>query len=283
MEIFKEILDTHTKICTCRKIYNINEDLEITVDQKENKVVMWGFNHKSDRFLNLSTKRFQKLMDGFKSVASDLYSSGNYYYITVDTSKKNRTGIYETLKYLSKNGKFKKGILAEFLYVGMQVAIWSFTIRLALTLDHSINERMAADFMVMSFACFFIGKFVANFLMTKFSVNKVLVVYSVIGCMLILYISFVPSFTAVYAAVAMSILMGPCWATIYAETLKSVEEKYTETAGAILVMAIIGAACVPAIQGLVSDMLGSMQLSFIVNFFCFAYVGGYFYKKMKSE
>ena len=88
MEVFKEILDTHTKICTCRKIYNINEDLEITVDQKENKVVMWGFNHKSDRFLNLSTKRFQKLMDGFKSVASDLYSSGNYYYITIDTSKK---------------------------------------------------------------------------------------------------------------------------------------------------------------------------------------------------
>lgn len=88
MEVFKEILDTHTKICTCRKIYKVNEDLEITVDQKENKVVMWGFNYKSDRFLNLSTKRFQKLMDGFKSVASDLYSSGNYYYITIDTSKK---------------------------------------------------------------------------------------------------------------------------------------------------------------------------------------------------
>ena len=85
MEVFKEILDTHTKICTCRKIYKINDDLEITVDQKENKVVMWGFNHKSDRFLNLSTKRFQKLMDGFKSVASDLYSSGNYY-ITLGTS-----------------------------------------------------------------------------------------------------------------------------------------------------------------------------------------------------
>lgn len=106
----------------------------------------------------------------------------------------------------------------------MQVAIWSFTIRLALTLDTSINERMAADFMVISFACFFIGKFVANFLMTKFSANIVLVVYSIIGCLLILYVSFVPSFTAVYAAVAISILMGPCWATIYAETLKSVEE-----------------------------------------------------------
>lgn len=200
-----------------------------------------------------------------------------------DVENKNKVGILETLRYLVKNSKFKKGILAEFLYVGMQVAVWSFTIRLALTLDTNINERMAANFMVISFACFFVGKFIANFLITKFSANKVLVFYSIIGCILILYVSFIPSFSAVYAAVAISILMGPCWATIYAETLKSVEEKYTETAGAVLVMSIIGAACVPAIQGLVSDISGSMQFSFIVNFFCFAYVGTYFYKKMKSE
>lgn len=200
-----------------------------------------------------------------------------------DFENKNKVGILETLRYLIKNSKFKKGILAEFLYVGMQVAVWSFTIRLALTLDTNINERMAANFMVISFACFFVGKFIANFLITKFSANKVLVFYSIIGCILILYVSFIPSFSAVYAAVAISILMGPCWATIYAETLKSVEEKYTETAGAVLVMSIIGAACVPAIQGLVSDISGSMQFSFIVNFFCFAYVGTYFYKKMKSE
>lgn len=114
----------------------------------------------------------------------------------------------------------------------------------------------------------FAGKFIANFLIAKFSANKVLLAYSVIGCLLILYVSFIPSFTAVYAAVAISILMGPCWATIYAETLDLLK-KYTETAGAILVMSIIGAACVPAVQGLVSDITGSMQF-FIVNFFCFA-------------
>ena len=73
----------------------------------------------------------------------------------------------ETLKYLSGNSLFKKGIVAQFLYVGMQVAVWSFTIRLALDLMPHINERMAADFMVISFVCFFVGKFIANFLMTK--------------------------------------------------------------------------------------------------------------------
>ena len=77
--------------------------------------------------------------------------------------------------------------------------------------------------------------------------------------------------------------MGPCWATIYAETLKSVEKKYTETAGAIIVMSIIGGAVMPAVQGFVSDMTGSMQFSFIVNFFCFAYIGYYFYHKIKIE
>lgn len=184
----------------------------------------------------------------------------------------------ETLKYLSGNGLFKKGIVAQFLYVGMQVAVWSFTIRLALDLMPHINERMAADFMVISFVCFFVGKFIANFLMTKFSVNKVLLAYSIIGC-----VAFIPNLTAIYAAVAISILLGPCWATIYAETLKSVEKKYTETAGAIIVMSIIGGAFMPAVQGFVSDMVGSMQFSFIVNFFCFAYIGWYFYYKMKLE
>ena len=201
--------------------------------------------------------------------------------VAKDTTAKVSLG--ETLKYLAGNGLFKRGILAQFLYVGMQVAVWSFTIRLALVLMPHINERAAADFMVISFACFFVGKFIANFLMTKFSVNKVLLAYSVIGCLLIMYVAFMPNLTAIYAAVAISILMGPCWATIYAETLKSVEKKYTETAGAIIVMSIIGGAVMPAVQGFVSDMTGSMQFSFIVNFFCFAYIGYYFYHKIKIE
>ena len=201
--------------------------------------------------------------------------------VAEDTTAKVSLG--ETLKYLAGNGLFKRGILAQFLYVGMQVAVWSFTIRLALVLMPHINERAAADFMVISFACFFVGKFIANFLMTKFSVNKVLLAYSVIGCLLIMYVAFMPNLTAIYTAVAISILMGPCWATIYAETLKSVEKKYTETAGAIIVMSIIGGAVMPAVQGFVSDMTGSMQFSFIVNFFCFAYIGYYFYHKIKIE
>ncbi|MEI9535082.1 L-fucose:H+ symporter permease [Moellerella wisconsensis] len=188
----------------------------------------------------------------------------------------------ETLKYLAKNSRFKKGIVAQFLYVGMQVSVWSFTIRLALEMG-DINERDASNFMVYSFGCFFIGKFVANILMTRFNPNKVLMMYSVIGAAVLAYVAFTPSFTAVYAAVAVSILFGPCWATIYAGTLDTVDNEHTEMAGAVIVMAIVGAAVIPAIQGYVADALHSLQLSFLVTMACFIYVGFYFFGEHKYK
>ncbi len=201
---------------------------------------------------------------------------------TTGQKQQKNPSLGETLSYLAGNARFKRGIIAQFLYVGMQVAVWSFTIRLALDLS-DINERTASNFMIYSFICFFIGKFVANFLMTRFQAAKVLIAYSVIGALVLAYVCLVPNITAVYAAVAVSILFGPCWATIYAETLATVDNKYTEVSGAILVMSIVGAAVIPAIQGLVADMIGSMQLSFFVSMLCFVYVGYYFLREMQSN
>lgn len=197
-------------------------------------------------------------------------------------SGKKLPSLSETFSYLAKNSHFKRGIIAQFLYVGMQVAVWSFTIRLALNLG-AVNERHASNFMIYSFICFFIGKFIANFLMTRFRAEKVLIAYSIVGVFTLLYVMLVPNFTAVYAAVFVSVLFGPCWATIYAGTLSTVESKYTEVAGAFIVMAIVGAAFIPAIQGLVSDWLGSMQYAFGVSMLCFAWVGFYFWGELRYK
>ena len=87
-----------------------------------------------------------------------------------------------------------------------------------------------------------------------------------------------PNFSAVWAAIFASAMLGPGWATIYARTLDTIADKrFTETGGAIIVMAIIGGAVVPVIQGLVSDISGSMQFSFIVNIVCFGTIALYFW------
>ena len=198
-------------------------------------------------------------------------------------SSEKKPGALHTLKYLAGNKRFRKGILAEFLYAGIQTTVWAFTIRLALHLSPDINERTASNFMIFSFAAFFFGKFIANFLITRFSSSKILVIYSVLGSLLLAYVAFVPNMSAVYAAIGVSILFGPCWATIYAETLEVVDQQHTELAGAILVMSIVGGAVVPAVQGLVSDLVGSMQIAFLVSMACFVYIGFYFYGEMKRK
>lgn len=187
----------------------------------------------------------------------------------------------ETIKYLSTNKRFKNGIVAQFAYVGMQVAVWSFTIRLALEMGN-MTERDAANYLAYAFVAYFIGKCVANYLMTKISQENVLLGYSVVGIACLLYVSFAPDFSAVWVAVFVSALFGPGWATIFASTLQSVDTKYTETAGAIVVMAIIGGAVMPAIQGLLADHVG-MQQSFIVNVICFGVIFSYFATEKKHK
>jgi L-fucose:H+ symporter permease len=181
--------------------------------------------------------------------------------------------ISETLKYLAHNKEYKKGIFTQFMYIGMQTAVWSFTIRLAMSLNGSINERDASTFMIFSYIAFFLGKMVANFLMKKFSPSRILLWFSIIGSLALIYIIFVHNMTAVYAAILTSGLFGPCWATIYSKTLDTVKDKrHTATAGAIIVMSIIGGSFIPLIQGLAADSFHSMSYSFVVSLVSFVVV-----------
>ncbi|KRL41133.1 L-fucose:H+ symporter permease [Liquorilactobacillus nagelii] len=196
-------------------------------------------------------------------------------------SLKSQTGdqpsLLETFKYLIKNSRFKKGVMAQFIYVGMQTTVWSFTIRLALDLNHSITDSDASTFMIYSYIAWFIGKLCANFLMNRFSLTKVLTIYSALGTVTLILTTFIPSMFAVWMAICTSFFFGPEWPTIYAHTLDTVEDKrFTETAGAFIVMAIVGGAVVPAIQGVVSDLTSSMQFSFIVPTICYVMVTIYF-------
>lgn len=194
----------------------------------------------------------------------------------------NAPKISETITYLWHNRKFKQGIFTEFMYVGMQTAVWSFTIRLALTLDNSINERNASTFVMYSYLAFFIGKMIANFMMRKMHPSRVLQIFAVLGIIAVAYIVVVHNISAVYFAIITSGLFGPSWATIYTQTLNTVTDKrHTETAGAVIVMSIIGGAFIPLVQGYLAD-LTNMSFSFIVNIVCFAIILVYATAKLRD-
>lgn len=176
----------------------------------------------------------------------------------------------QTVVNLLKNKDFRYGLFTEFMYVGLQVSVWSFTIRLALTLDSSLNERTASDFAIYSYIAFFVGRVIADYLMRYIPHLKVLLWYSVLGFIAITYMMIDRSFNGVYVAILVSGLMGPGYATIYTETLGFIKDpQQTETAGAMIVMMVIGGAFWPLVQGWVADVTGSMSVSFIVHLLTF--------------
>jgi len=188
----------------------------------------------------------------------------------------------QTVFHLLKNKDFVYGMFTEFMYVGLQVAVWSFTIRLALDLDGQLNERTASDYAIYSYIAFFIGRVIADNLMRKIPHLKVLLGYSVLGFLAIIYMLIDRSFDGVYVAILVSALMGPGYATIYTETLSFIKDpQQTETAGAMLVMMVIGGAFWPLTQGWLADVTGSMSISFGVHLLTFGAMAIYAYHYIK--
>lgn len=193
-----------------------------------------------------------------------------------------RENLGQTVFHLLKNKNFVYGMFTEFMYVGLQVAVWSFTIRLALNLDNQLNERTASDFAIYSYIAFFVGRVIADNLMRKIPHLKVLLWYSVLGFVAIVYMLIDRSFNGVYVEILVSALMGPGYATIYTETLSFIKDpQQTETAGAMIVMMVIGGAFWPLVQGWLADITGSMSISFGVHLLTFGAMAIFSYHYIK--
>ena len=136
--------------------------------------------------------------------------------------------------------------------------------------------------MIYSYVAFFVGKVIANFMMKSIQPARVLQWFSAFGLAALVYVILVRNMSAVYAAIIVSGLFGPCWATIYSQTLETVTDKrHTETAGAIIVMSIMGGAFIPVVQGFLAD-ISNMSLSFLIDVVCFAVVAVYSTAKMRA-
>lgn len=189
----------------------------------------------------------------------------------------------ETLGYLVRNRRYLKGIGAQFVYIGAQTGIWSFTMRLALTMFPHYTDRDASDFMLWSYAVFFVGRFLGSYLLSRFRETRVLTVYMGLAVVVLIGTIALHSVAAVCRAVIVSLFLGPGWPTIYSRTLETVgDRRYTETAGAVIVMSIVGGAVLPALQGALSDAMG-MQFSFILPAIELCIVAVYFVSEMRYD
>lgn len=174
-------------------------------------------------------------------------------------------------------------VIAEFCYVGAQVGVGSFFIRVTKSLVDMPEKEAAFLWGSIAMVGFMVGRFTGTFFMKYIKPAKLLSLYAMIAIALLAVALTTTGYVAVYAIVAVPFFMSIMFPTIFALGIKELGEE-TKLASAFLVMSIIGGGVAPLIMGVISDKTGSMQIAYIVPLISFMFILYYGLKghKIKS-
>jgi FHS family L-fucose permease-like MFS transporter len=176
-----------------------------------------------------------------------------------------------SFKRLIKNKRYTWGIVAQFFYVGAQIGVWSFTIRLVMQ-ELNIEEANAATYYLASIICFCLARFFFTWLMKFYHPAKLMAWASaadIILCLIVILMSG-SGMIAVTALVLISFFMSLQFPTIYGIALEGMTED-AKIGASGLIMAILGGALLTPLQGYVSDVFG-VSVSYAVPLACFVVV-----------
>jgi FHS family L-fucose permease-like MFS transporter len=143
---------------------------------------------------------------------------------------------------------FVFAVLAQFLYIGAQVGTWSYFIPYVESAT-GVGDKAAGYMLTGTLAAFAVGRFSSAWLMRRFHARLMLVLYAMINVVLCLVAVLHPSWVGVGCLLLTSLFMSIMFPTIFALGLKGMGEK-TKTAGAFLVMAILGGAALTKVMGM---------------------------------
>jgi len=185
----------------------------------------------------------------------------------------NNLQIASSLKRLVKNPNYRWSVIAQFFYMGAQIGVWSYTIRYVMQ-ELSLNEDDSSTYYLGSLILFSGSRFIFTGLMKFFSPRVLLLFSAIGGGISTLLVIFTGRMVGVIALVTISGFMSLMFPTIYGLGMTKLG-KDTKIGGSGLIMAILGGAVLTAVQGQISDMTGSIHLSFYMPLFCFAVVALY--------
>lgn len=166
-----------------------------------------------------------------------------------------------TMKRLVKNRNFVEGTLAQMFYVGAQIMVWTYIYQYAesigITTYHAVNYAYA------SLGVFLVGRWVCTALLRVMPAAKLLSGFSILAMAFTLGAIFLPGMTGLYSLVGISFAMSLMFPTIYGIALEGLGED-SKFAAAFLVMAIVGGAIMPTLQGMVLDLGGTGYTDVII-------------------
>lgn len=194
--------------------------------------------------------------------------------------------IRETLARLFKNKIYREGVVAQMFYVAAQIMVWTFIIQYADNLG--INKSTAQYYNIFAMGMFLCSRFISTFLMKYVNSSKLLTIFALGAICATLGTIFIVGKLGLYCLVAISAFMSLMFPTIYGIALEKVSPKDSTLGAAFLVMAIVGGALMPPMQGLIIDMgtvawLPAVNASFVLPFVCFVIIAIYGWRVNLSQ
>lgn len=191
----------------------------------------------------------------------------------------------DTLRRLWQNKLYRSGVIAQMFYVAAQIMVWTFIIQYADNLG--IDKATAQKFNIAAMALFLTSRFISTFLMKYINSRRLLMYFGIGACAACLGTIFIQGMGGLYCLLAISGFMSLMFPTIYGIALEDVQAEDTSLGAAFLVMAIVGGAVMPPLQGMVIDLgsvcgLPAVNASFALPLFCFAIVSWYGRKAYKE-
>ena len=173
---------------------------------------------------------------------------------------------------LLKNRRYSFGVVAQFFNVAAQTCTWTFTLHY-ITENLGVNSTIAGYWLQASLLIFLFSRFIMVGLMGRFDPRMLMTLMCVLGVGLSVFAVVSGGFAGAVAIVLLSACISLLFPTIYGIALEGLGQD-TKYGAAGLVMAIVGGALIPPLQGLVIDMT-SARVSYLVVAGCFLVIVGY--------
>jgi len=163
------------------------------------------------------------------------------------------------------------GVLGIFFYVGAEVAIGSFLVNyLSMPNIGGFTEQEATRYVSAYWTLAMIGRFAGSAIMVKFSPRKLLAIFAAVNVALLATTMLGEGRIAVYSVVATGLFNSIMFPTIFALGIERLGP-LTGKASSLLIMAIVGGAIVPYLQGVLADSMG-LHHAFILPLLCYGYI-----------
>jgi FHS family L-fucose permease-like MFS transporter len=174
------------------------------------------------------------------------------------------------------------GAIGIFLYVGAEVSIGSFLVNFFGEKDiAAMSPQQGAKYVSFYWGAAMVGRFIGSALLQKLDPRKMLGVVASIASVLVLVTILSTGHVAMWTIISVGLFNSVMFPIIFTLGVDGLG-KLTSQGSSLLVMAIVGGAIIPVVQGAFADAIG-IHTAFFIPALCYLYVVFYGLKGSKHN